>query len=145
MSTSSNLHRRVISQDHYDRLTPGLKRLAKGHKWLVVPQPDPTDRRVITLADLGREPRPVPQIANQALPSASPVVSPLRVDLTQQVDEDRLPTIEEYVNTGYPVHLYGEFIEREKSYREVRRRQAAEAAIEAQRTMVSKDASDETK
>lgn len=141
---TNQMKNRTISSAHFERLHDGLKRAAKLLGWRIVRSPDQRDPSLVTLADLGLEPYIVAPIPSAETPPATTESSPrdplpiswapdgypgLQQHQQQQQqpdDPDRLPTLEEYVNAGYPVRQYGEFIEREKAYRVLRQRQAEE-------------------
>jgi hypothetical protein len=126
---ASQLMNRTISRAHYERLHQGLKTAADGWHWRIVEATNPGDPSVITLQDLGLEPYVAPPLPTPEQPPVPPTLAQTRA----QQDPERLPTLEEYVNAGYPVRNYGEFIERETAYRAARLKQAQEQQAEAER------------
>jgi hypothetical protein len=115
---TNQLINRTISRAHYDRLTDAMRSAADSWGWRVVDSPTPNDPSLITLQDLGLEPYIAPPLQSEPSRAVPARRAP------QQVDSERLPTLEEYVNAGYPVHQYSHFIERETEYRRQRLAQA---------------------
>lgn len=130
---ANQLLNRTISRAHYDRLTDAMRKAADSWGWRVVDSPTPHDPAVITLQDLGLEPYIAPPLEAKPpieQPRSIPVTrspAPTRAAARQYHESpERMPTLEEYVNAGYPVHQYASFVERETEYRIQRKRQADE-------------------